>query len=55
MKADLIQYYLEILKRFENIKEAKKEMTFNLLNIDDKETLIELQKMTDEELIDALM
>ena len=54
MLASLTDYYVEVLKRLENIEEATKEMTFNLLEINDKNTLKKLAKMTDKELIKAL-
>ena len=54
MTRNLIDYYLEILERLENIENATKEMVFTLLNIDDKTKLIQLTKMTDEELTEAL-
>ena len=43
-----------ILKRLIDIDKATKEMTFNLMKIEEKEKLEELAKMTDEELIEAL-
>lgn len=54
MLANLIPEYQKVLKRLMNIEKATKEMTFNLLNIDDKAHLQALGKMTDEELVKAL-
>ena len=54
MLASLTDYYVEVLKRLENIEGVTIEMTFNLLEINDKNTLKKLAKMTDKELIKAL-
>ena len=54
MTGNLLEYYVKILKRLENIEEATKEMTFNLMNIEDKEQLEALLRMTDKELIITL-
>ena len=54
MSGDLLEYYDKILERLENIEGVTIEMTFRLVNIEDKETLIMLAKMTDKELIDYL-
>ena len=54
MSGDLLEYYDKILERLENIEGVTIEMTFRLMNIEDKETLIMLAKMTDKELIDYL-
>lgn len=51
MDGNLIQYYLKVLKRLENIEKATIEMTFNLMNIEDKQTLQKLAKMSDKELV----
>ena len=54
MTGNLLENYVKILKRLENIEEATKEMTFNLMNIEDKEQLEALLRMTDKELIITL-
>ena len=54
MNGNLLNYYDKVLERLENIEEASKEMVFQLMNIEDKQTLIRLSKMTDKELIEYL-
>ena len=54
VKRNLLEQYDKVLERLENIKRASKEMVFNLLNIDDKEALDYLARMSDKELINKL-
>ena len=53
MTRTLLEYYDNVLARLEKLT-ANKEMVFNLLNIEDKETLEKLIQMNDKELINYL-
>ena len=55
MTRDLLEQYDKVLERLEHIEGATKEMVFVVLNIDEKEEIERLLRMSDKELIDYLI